>query len=103
MQKTATHGLYCYEHSIEAKRHSQKMSEKRKQQRHERGLVPDYRKENKLCLWCGKPIEEENIKKGFLVCQYHRELFSEYSKKAENCPYRLATKADIAIIQEKRG
>lgn len=56
--KIATHGIYCYEHSIEAKRHSQANAKKRKMERHERGLIPEYRKENNLCYYCGKPVED---------------------------------------------
>lgn len=100
--RSATHGMYCYEHSIEAKRHSQYNSERRKKERHERGLIPDYRKENGLCLFCGKPIEDDNLRRGFLVCQKHRELASKNSKKAVNCPIRIATKADIKLLKERK-
>lgn len=52
--KKATHGLYCYEHAIYVKRHNAKTAERRKRERRERGLIPEYRKEQKLCLRCGK-------------------------------------------------
>lgn len=51
-RKTATHGMYCHEHSIEAKRHSQKRSQEEKNARRDRGLIPETRKKNGLCLWC---------------------------------------------------
>lgn len=100
-RKPATHGLYCYEHSIEAKRRNRHRAEVRKEERHARGLIPDYRKENGLCFFCGKPIEPDNLKRGFLVCQRHRELASENSKKAINNPIRLAIKADIESAKRK--
>ena len=58
--KPATHGIYCYEHSIKIKRYNMKTAERMKRERHERGLVPDYRKANHLCLRCGAPIENGN-------------------------------------------
>lgn len=73
----ATHGIYCYEHSIEAKRHSRKMSDKRKMIRYERGLIPDIRRKNNQCLWCGKPALE-----GMQCCKEHQEIFSSAGKKA---------------------
>lgn len=100
--KPATHGIYCYECSIKAKRHNQKNAEKQKAARHERGLIPEKRREQGLCLWCGKPIEDDLKRRGFLVCRRHRKLFSEYSKKAENCPIRLAIQADIKKIKAKK-
>lgn len=58
--KKATHGLYCYEHSIREKRKSSERSQTQKLERHERGLIPKFRKENKLCLWCASPLREED-------------------------------------------
>ncbi len=55
--KHATHGLYCYECSIKAKRRSAASAERRKRERHERGLIPEQRRKNGLCLRCGKPAE----------------------------------------------
>lgn len=77
--KRATHGLYCYEHSIEAKRRSKCRAERRKIERNDRGLVPELRAKEGLCLWCGKPAEP-----GISACAEHRKIFSEAGKKAKN-------------------
>ncbi len=100
-RKKATHGMYCYEHSIEAKRHSQYNAEQRKRKRHERGLIPEYRKENGLCLFCGEPIETDNISRGLLVCQKHREMASEAGKKGKNSSFGLAIQADVVAMRAK--
>lgn len=76
-RKTATHGMYCLEHSIEAKRRSQKRSQERKNARRDRGLIPEIRKKNGLCLWCGKPAMN-----GLCCCEKHSRIFSEAGKKA---------------------
>jgi len=73
----ATHGLYCYKHSIEAKRHSLKNAERRKRERHERGLIPEYRRKNNLCCYCGNPIEDK--KRHGNACNSCAEEMSEYS------------------------
>lgn len=78
--KLATHGLYCYEHSIEAKKRSQINAARRKRERHERGLVPEYRIKNKLCLRCATPIEQGN---NTLFCNACREKSSEWSRMAD--------------------
>lgn len=41
--KPATHGIYCYDHLIATKRHNRETAERRKMQRHERGLIPEKR------------------------------------------------------------
>lgn len=74
--KKATHGAYCYEHMIQQKIRSWERSQIRKRQRHERGLVPEKRKKNGLCLWCG-----EKATGGTLACDRHRKVFAECSKK----------------------
>ena len=74
--KSATHGLYCYEHSIEAKRHSKANSAKRKRERHEKILIPEQRRQSELCLWCGKAALP-----GLECCQEHREKFVKAGKR----------------------
>lgn len=74
--KSATHGLYCYEHSIEVKRRSQKRSQIRKRERHERGLIPEQRRKDGKCLWCG-----EDAAPGLQCCKKHQEIFSKAGKK----------------------
>lgn len=72
----ATHGIYCYECSIKAKRRSHKRAKIRKLERHERGLIPDKRKEAGLCKWCGKKAIE-----GLQCCEEHQKIFSEAGEK----------------------
>lgn len=79
--KPATHGIYCYEHSIKEKRHHQELAAKAKQARHDRGLIPDYRKANRLCLQCGAPIEDGN---DTMYCNFHREKMVEYNRMADS-------------------
>lgn len=57
--KPATHGLYCYECSIKAKRKNAATAERRKRERHDRGLIPDQRRELGLCLRCGNPAKND--------------------------------------------
>lgn len=83
-QKKATHGLFCYEHSIEAKRHNAETAKKRKQQRHDRGLVTDYRIKNALCYRCGKPLDTINSK----LCSACTEQNRENSKLADKSIWR---------------
>lgn len=75
--KPATHGMYCYEHFIEQRRRSMKRAESAKWKRHERGLIPDERKEKGLCRWCG-----EKALPGLQCCEKHQEMCSLAGKKA---------------------
>lgn len=89
--KKATHGMYCLECSIKVKRHNTKTAERRKQQRHERGLVPVKRTNNRLCLYCGNALTDNDGE--FKVCQSCREKASEYGKiGAKNSPFRALEK-----------
>lgn len=78
--KPAARGLYCLEHSIEAKKRSQDNAQRRKRQRHERGLIPEYRKEHGLCCYCGKPVENPKILRACNAC---REKFSKISYRGD--------------------
>lgn len=71
--KPATHGIYCYEHSITAKKHNKKTAERRKRERMERGLIPEIRKETGLCLRCGKPLDVENSQLCAKCCDVNRK------------------------------
>lgn len=73
----ATHGLYCYRHSIQEKRKSKNNAQRRKRERHERGLIPEYRKEHNLCCYCGSPVE--NKQRHGRACNACAEKMSEYS------------------------
>lgn len=79
--KPASRGLYCYDHFIGAKRHSAEMSQKRKRERHERGLVPEYRKEHGLCYLCGAPVEDP--KHHGRACNACALKLSEYSYRQD--------------------
>lgn len=74
--KPATHGIYCYECSIKAKRNRRERAEREKIRRHERGLVPEERRAAGLCLWCGKPAIP-----GKQCCEMHSQAFREAGKK----------------------
>ena len=73
----ATHGLYCRDHAIAQKKRSRERAMTRKRDRHERGLIPEIRKESGLCLWCG-----EKATGGTLACDIHRNLFQKASLKS---------------------
>lgn len=76
--KQATHGMYCYEHYLKEHRKSAKRANTEKEKRHEKGLIPEKRKTNGLCLWCG-----ENAVNGKNVCERHMLIFSEAGKKSK--------------------
>lgn len=84
--KPATHGLYCYEHSIKAKKHSAEMAQKRKWQRHERGLIPAYREQNNLCYYCGTPVEDKQHHGR--ACNACAKIMSEHSLKGDKTYWR---------------
>ena len=88
--KPATHGLYCYEHSIAAKRHNMQIAENRKIMRHERGLIPEYREKHGLCIRCGK---KSNTK---YCSECMRNMRAALDKGREKSPYREMEKARYA-------
>ena len=90
--RPATHGLYCYEHSIAAKRHNRETADRRKRERHERGLVPEYRREKGLCLRCG----------GELGGTGHGALCAECAGKASEYGKRSAQKEVTGWQRRKR-
>lgn len=81
--KPATHGLYCYECSIKAKRHNAATAERRKLERHERGLIPEHRRQNGLCLRCGEPTETGEYCGDCIV-----DMCSALDKGREKSPFR---------------
>lgn len=83
--KPATRGLYCLDCSIKAKRQSQEMSRKRKEQRHDRGLIPEYRKENNLCFFCGAKLQN---KKHGQACDECAKEMSAHSKMGDKTYWR---------------
>lgn len=88
--KPATHGIYCYEHSIKIKRYNTRAVAHAKQKRHDRGLVPDYRKANHLCIQCGTPIEAGN---STMMCNACRARMSEWSNWADHTQWRRLNEA----------
>lgn len=89
--KKATHGLYCYEHSIEAKRRNKKTAERRKKERLERGLIPETREKNNLCLRCGNPLDLN----GYKLCSKCIEENKKNSEKANKEFYRKLEKSRL--------
>lgn len=76
--KQATHGMYCYEHYLKEHRKSIKRANDAKQERHEKGLIPEERKANGLCLWCG-----EKAVNGKNACARHMLIFSNAGRKSK--------------------
>lgn len=97
--KPATHGLHCYEHSIEAKRRSQINASRRKRQRHERGLIPKHRIQNRLCLRCGTSIEQDN---NTLLCNECRRKCSEWSKMGDKSYQKELNNAMWKLMRKQR-
>lgn len=75
--RPASHGMYCYECSIKVKRHNMATAIRRKNIRHDNGLIPEKRKAEGKCLWCG-----ESVIPGLQCCEVHRRIFYEAGKKA---------------------
>lgn len=87
--KKATHGLFCLECSIKAKKHNKKTAERRRLERHERGLIPEMRVENGLCFWCGNKLSAYEKENGIKLCQSCMEKARKGGKKgAQNSPFR---------------
>lgn len=89
--KPASHGMYCYECMIKAKRHNQKTAQRRKAERHELGFVKDKRIENGQCVRCGKGNSGGNY---CAVCL--EEMKKALDKGREKSPFRKMEQARIA-------
>lgn len=85
-KKAATHGMYCYECSIKEKHRSQERAQQKKRERHERGLIPEYRKLNGLCCFCGEPLGERQSYTQ--CCKTCAEKFSEISYRGDKTPLK---------------
>lgn len=81
--KSATHGLYCYECSIKVKRRNAATAERRKRERHDRGLIPERRGELGLCLRCGKSAES-----GKYCADCMSAMCAALDKGREKSPFR---------------
>lgn len=87
--KKATHGMYCIDCSIKVKRHNQRTSERRKEERHKRGLIPEQREKDGMCLKCGTPLSTKDKENGYKICFSCRKKLNEYAGKGrENHPWR---------------
>lgn len=95
--KKATHGLYCYEHSIYAKRRSREIAESRKRERHKRGLIQEIRLENGLCYICGEPTTL--FREKAYICDKCYEKMCESAKNSEG--YKKIKKKEAKIIYAK--
>lgn len=78
-RKPATHGKYCYEHSIYMKRKNMMIAYEKKMKRHEKGLLKDKWRREGLFLWCGEKAAVEGIN----VCERHSKIFSMAGKKGK--------------------
>ena len=89
--KPATHGMYCYEHSLRAKRHARKWNETVKEARYKaKEHSFEYKKEHHLCRVCGSPIEEGNATSWCNACrekQAERARIQRVQMKAEGRVY----------------
>lgn len=102
--KKATQGIYCLECSIKAKRHNAKTAERRKEERHRRGLIPEQREKDGICLKCGNSLLLEDKENGYKVCLSCREKLNEYAEKGrENSPWRKDEKARYDKNRRWRG
>ncbi|MCM1192007.1 MAG: hypothetical protein NC389_06200 [Acetatifactor muris] len=74
--KKASYGIYCYEHYIKECRRRAKRCQDAKMRRHDRGLIPEKRKAEGLCIWCG-----EMAVSGTNACERHIKIFHDAGKK----------------------
>lgn len=93
--KPATHGLYCYECSIKAKRKNAATAERRKWERHDRGLIPEQRKKDGMCLRCGNPADS-----GKYCSDCMAAMCAALDKGREKSPFR---EMERKRLQEKFG
>lgn len=97
--KPATYGMYCYEHSIEAHRRSAKRAQIRKNERHDRGLIPEYRAVHNLCCYCGKPVEEP--RKHGRACNACAAMMREHSMRADKSYWKSLNDLRFAEMEYK--
>lgn len=88
----ATHGVFCYHHSVKSRRNDIKKCEKQKRERRERGLIPEYRKEHNLCCFCGEPIDTTRHGRACSKCA--EKMSMNGSKGAKKIKEMRGTNAD---------
>lgn len=93
--RMATHGIYCYECYIKVKRHNKKTAERRKRERHDRGLIPELRKEQGLCLRCGEPASGGKYCK---VCM--KKIISDLNEAREKSPFRSMERCRVEELRK---
>lgn len=97
--KKSTHGIYCYEHYVQAKRKSLKTAERRKRERAERGLIPQERLSKKLCLRCGNPVDIT----GYKMCNKCIEQNRKNSALADKSFWRKIENLRYEQCRRKRN
>ena len=95
--KKATHGLYCYEHSIQEKRKNRERNERRASENYDKISVREMRKANGLCLWCGEPTDGKSN-----ACQRHKMIFSEKLEKGRET-FRRKNTEDFERMRKRNG
>lgn len=82
----AEHGRLCWECFRKCKKINDKRLQKQKDERLSRGLIPEYRKENGLCCFCGNPVE--NPKNHGRACNACALKFRQYSLRGDKTYWR---------------
>lgn len=90
----ATHGRLCWECFRKCKKINDRRLQRQKDQRWDRGLIPEYRKENGLCCFCGNPVENpENHGRACNACAVKMSL---YSMRGDKTYWRALNRAAFA-------
>ena len=102
--KPATHGMYCIDHFVYYHKRGILRAEEAKRKRHERGLIPEYRKENGLCVRCGETLSEKDRNENYKMCLDCRKKQQEALKESrENHPWRKGERARYDKNRRWRG
>lgn len=80
-KKPATHGRFCYEHYLLNARLQKEAKAKYKLANSEKVNIAEFRKENRLCCYCGKPIEEGNPTQACNDCRKRRSEIATIANK----------------------
>ena len=96
--KKATNGLYCRECSIKQKERSAMRAQGAKRSRHAKGLIPEARKNEGQCLWCGAEATG-----GTMACDRHRKIFKEASLRGDKSFWKQQRYLEILMAGKKDG
>lgn len=80
-KKPATHGRFCYEHYLHSLNLQREIRAKQKLANPEKVNIRAFRKENRLCCYCGKPIEEGNPTQACNDCRKRRSEIATTANK----------------------